>query len=152
MTEDTYMNVWASVAAYVNQQIQMIAANGIAPADMLEMFDWEAHSNIEEAPAVHLIGPASLALEEVSNGIYHVAFVVGVGSFNDEGLFTHRQMVSHLFKCLQSGTRLSIFDHKTSQPYSWMKLIDGTAAAPMTKATQRALQFIQAEGLVDPMA
>jgi len=147
-----YMNVWASIAAYTNQQIAMIAANAIASADSMEMFDWENHSNIEEAPAKHLIGPASLAIEEVSQGIYSASFVIGIGSFNDEGLFVHRQMVDSLFKSLGSGVRLSVFDYKTSQPYSWMKIIDGTAVAPMSKSGQRALQFIQAEALVDPMA
>ncbi|MBN9548145.1 MAG: hypothetical protein J0H31_04480 [Alphaproteobacteria bacterium] len=148
----SYMNVWTSIAAYVNQQIQMIAANGIAPADMLQMFDWEAHANIEEAPAKHLIGPASLALDEVTDGIYSATFVIGVGSFNDEGLFVHRRMVDLLFKSLKTGTRMSVFDSQTEQPYSWLKIVDGTAVAPMTKANTRALQFIQAEALVDPLA
>lgn len=152
MTEDTYMNIWASIAAYINQQIQMIAANGITPADTMMMFDWEAHANIEEAPDKHLIGPASLAVEEVSNGIYSASFVIGVGSFNDEGLFIHRSMVSYLFKSLGSGIRLPVFDHKNEAPYSWMKITDGTSVAPMSKANTRALQFIQAEALVDPMA
>ncbi|RWP44299.1 MAG: hypothetical protein E5X41_13120 [Mesorhizobium sp.] len=146
-----YLNVWTSVAAYVNQQIQMIIANGITPANSLQMFDWEAHANIEEAPALHLIGPASLALEESSSGIYHASFVVGVGSFNDEGLFVHRKMVDFLFKSLASGTRMSVFDSETEQPYSWMKVIDGTTVAPMSRSNQRSMQFIQAEGLVDPM-
>lgn len=148
----SYMNVWTSVAAYVNQQIQMIAANGIAPADMLQVFDWEAHANIEEAPPKHLIGPASLALDEISDGIYSATFVIGVGSFSDEGLFVHRRMVDFLFKSLKTGTRLSVFDSATEQPYSWLKIVDGTAVAPMTKANTRALQFIQAEALVDPLA
>ncbi|TGP25418.1 hypothetical protein EN875_034785, partial [Mesorhizobium sp. M2D.F.Ca.ET.232.01.1.1] len=123
----SYMNVWTSIAAYINQQIQMIAANGIAPANMLQMFDWEAHANIEEAPALHLIGPASLALDEVTDGIYSATFVIGVGSFNDEGLFVHRRMVDHLFKSLKTGTRLSVFDSQSEQPYSWLKIVDGTA-------------------------
>lgn len=148
----TYMNVWASVAAYVNQQIAMIAANGITSADSMQMFDWEDHANIEEAPAKHLIGPASLALEETSNGIYLATFVIGVGSWSDEGLFVHRQMVDLLFDSLKSGTRLSVFNHKTSEAYSWMKITDGTTVAPMTKSNQRALQFIQAEALIDPLA
>lgn len=148
----SYMNVWTSIAAYCNQQIQMIAANGIAPIDTLEMFDWEDHANIEEAPAKHLIGPASLALDELSNGIYSATFVIGVGSFSDQGLFTHRQMVDFLFKALKSGTRMSVFDSATEQPYSWLKIVDGTAVAPLTKANTRALQFIQASALVDPLA
>ncbi|TPJ51672.1 MULTISPECIES: hypothetical protein [unclassified Mesorhizobium] len=147
-----YMNVWTSVAAYVNQQIQMIAANDITPLESMQMFDWEAHANIEEAPALHLIGPASLAIDELSNGIYSATFVIGVGSFKDDGLFVHRAMVDFLFKSLKSGTRLSVFDSKTEQPYSWLKIVDGTSVAPMTKANTRALQFIQAEALVDPMA
>ncbi|RUU78135.1 hypothetical protein [Mesorhizobium sp. M7A.F.Ca.MR.362.00.0.0] len=147
-----YMNVWTSVAAYVNQQIQMIAANGITPLESMQMFDWEAHANIEEAPALHLIGPASLAIDELSNGIYSATFVIGVGSFKDDGLFVHRKMVDFLFKSLKSGTRLSVFDSTTEQPYSWLKIVDGTSVAPMTKANTRALQFIQAEALVDPMA
>lgn len=149
---DVYMNVWVSLAALINQQIQMIAANGIAPASSLEMFDWEAHSNIDEAPPKHLIGPASLALEEVSGNIYHAVFVIGIGSYNDKGLFVHRRMVNHLFKSLGSGTRITVFDHLTEEPYSWMKVLDGTTVAPMTKASQRALQFIQVEAAVDPLA
>lgn len=145
------MNVWTSLAAYVNQQIQMIAANGITPAESMLMFDWEDHANIEEAPAKHLIGPASLALDEISNGIYSATFVIGVGSFSDDGLFVHRRMVDFLFKSLMSGTRLSVFDSQTEQAYSWLKIVDGTSVAPMTKANTRALQFIQAEALVDPM-
>lgn len=148
----SYMNVWTSIAAYINQQIQMIAANGITPEESMLMFDWEDHANIEEAPAKHLIGPASLALDEISNGIYSATFVIGVGSFNEEGLFVHRRMVDFLFKSLKSGTRLSVFDSETEQPYSWLKIVDGTAVAPMTRANTRALQFIQAEALVDPLA
>ncbi|WP_353645766.1 hypothetical protein [Mesorhizobium sp. WSM2239] len=148
----TYMNVWTSIAAYINQQRSMIVANGITPAESIEMIDWEAHANIEELPAVHLVGPASLALEQQSQEMYHASFVVGLGSYNDQGLFIHREMIDFLFKSLSTGTRISVFDSKTEEAYSWMKIIDGVTVAPLSRTSQRAMQFIQIEALVDPLA
>lgn len=147
-----YLNVWTSIAAFIKQQMEMIVANGIVPADQIEMVDWENHANIEELPPLHLIGPASLALEEQSAYIYHASFVVGLGSFDDKGLFVHRQMIDLIGKSLSGGTKMSVFDSKTEQPYSWLKIIDGTTVAPLSRSGQRALQFIQVEGLVDPAA
>lgn len=148
----TYLNVWTSITAYINQQKDMIVANGIVPVSDIEMIDWEEHANIEELPAVNLIGPASLAIEEQSSQIYHVAFTVGLGSFKDEGLSVHRRIIDFLGGALTTGTRISVYDTQTQQPYSWLKILDGTTTAPVSRSGLRPLQFIQAEGLVDPMA
>ena len=147
-----YMNTWTSIATFTNQRIQEIVANGVTPANSVLMFDWENSTNIEEAPAFHLVGPASLGIEEVSPGIHHVSFVIGVGSFNDEGLHTHRQMVDLIYNSVKSGTRIAVYNATTESEYSWLKLTDGTGVAPMTRSNTRALQFIQAEGLLDPLA
>ncbi|MCV0350192.1 MAG: hypothetical protein K5863_08955 [Nitratireductor sp.] len=147
-----YENVWVSITAYVKQQMDMIVANGLSKVDGIGMIDWEDHANIEELPPKHLVGPASLAVEEESQNIYRVSFTVGLGSFNDQGLFKHRKMITLLSQSLSTGKRMSLFDAATSQPYSWIRLVDGTTVAPMSKSKNRAFQVIQAEALVDPMA
>ena len=147
-----YENTWLSITAYIKQQMDMIVANGICTKPEIEMIDWEDHANMEELPAVHLVGPASMALEEESQNIYRVTFTVALGSYDDKGLRKHRKMIDLLAKSFASGSRVTLFEAADERPYGWLKIVDGTTVAPLAKTNSRAFQTIQVEGLVDPMA
>jgi len=147
-----YENTWLSITAYIKQQMDMIVANGICLAPEIQMMDWEDQANTEELPAVHLVGPASMALEEESQNIYRVTFTVALGSYDDKGLRKHRRMIDVLAKAFGTGSRITLFDAADERPYGWMKVVDGTTIAPLAKSNTRAFQTIQVEGLVDPMA
>jgi hypothetical protein len=139
-------NTWSSLTVFCRQIIHEV--QDISPE--IDLIDWEAHANIHELPAKDLIGTASIAIEEESSHFFRISFTVGVSTFQDEGLFRHRKIIGKLFEGLRPERTLTYFDAEQAAPVSWMKIVDGTSLAPLTNASPRAFQFIQAEAVLDP--
>lgn len=145
MTSLVAQNAWTSVTVFARQMIELYAPEA-------QLIDWEAFSSIQELPATDLIGPASFGIDERSPEIFDVVFTIGVSTFDDTSLFRHRKLMAQIFEELRPTKTLTVFDAETARPYSWMKIVNGTSLAPVANAQTRAFQFIQAQGLLDPLA
>jgi hypothetical protein len=115
--------------------------------------DWDAHASISELPTVDVVmGPAGCGMTEESPGEYEVVFSFGVGTYQDENLFTLRKVISQLFGKLTIGMKIPIYDASTAEPVSWMTIASPRSVTPVTRAEVRSLQFVNLTGRLDPGA
>lgn len=146
-----YTDTWASVANWTHNLIDQI--NALNPDMTFSFIDWEAHGDTPELPDGHLIGPLALALREYDDGLIEFTLSVGVSTYtNDAGLTRLREAVNEVFKAMMSGQKIRYYNHRSYIEESVFQFIPGTEIAPMTRMQVRPFQFVQASGVLVPIA
>lgn len=144
-------NLWSSIVVGIQQEVAQFKLD--YPNTDIQFVDWETHANVNELPNADCIGPTSLTFTEVSPQMVEVNFAIGVSTHGDDhNLFRLRHMVAVLYEKYRVGTRHVYFDADTAAVISYMKSVDGTMVAPMSRADVRPFQYIQVEMLLDPGA
>ncbi len=121
----------------------------------LQFLDWDAHSSIPELPDTDLLGPAGIGITE-DNGIYEIMMSIGFSSTKDPNLFRITRMASSVFADFLSEKQIPIFrsatavSGQTPTTVGFIVFTSGTQLVPMSRAENRALQFVQARGFLDP--
>jgi hypothetical protein len=142
-------SVWGSLVNFSNV---LIADMRSQYTDIpIEFIDWEAHANIHELPDTDLIGPTALTITEVSPQIMEISFAIAASSFaSDKNLFRMRSYITEAYERLRVGKQIDIYNSDTAQKLGYLKLVDGTLLAPMSRAETRPWQYVQATGLLEP--
>lgn len=115
-----------------------------------QLHDWDAHSDTQELPDASLLGPAAIAVEEMSEEFVKVTFAIGISAYNDPGLFQHRLKADLVFEALRVGNQITYYDAETTGVLIPMDITGPTGLSPMTRANTRPFQFIQTEAVLNP--
>lgn len=144
-----YQNIWSSITVLTQSLISELKIDH--PNDEIEFIDWEAHANTPELPNKNLIGPTAVTFQEFEGEDVQVNFAIAASTYgDDENLFRHRAYVGRIFEALRPERRFQYFDAAQATEQSVFKITPGTLMAPMTQASLRPWQFVQAEALLVP--
>lgn len=147
--KDIYQNIWSSITVVANEIINELKLEH--PHDEIQFIDWEAHANTPELPNSDLVGPTAVTFQEFEGEDIQVNFAMAVSTYGDDkNLFRHRDYVGLIFERLRPGRRFKYFDAHQSLQKSVFKITPGTLLAPMTQASLRPWQFVQAEAVLVP--
>lgn len=144
--DDLYNNIVQSVVKFA---LQFIADH----APEAGYVNWDAHSQVKELPEDDvLIGPAGVGMSHEMTDKIEVIFSIGVCTKSDPNLFKLTKLMSKLYGRLKPESRVTIYDHDTAAPVSWMVTATPLEVTPVSKAEMRSMQFIEVRALIDPGA
>lgn len=143
MSTRVLKNLRGSVQRFTLDLLEQATAEGL-PARWM---DWDAHADIHKLPEVDLFGPTAFSVIE-DDRTWMVNFAVAVSTYDDAGLFRMRDLLDLAFEAMRPEKRVTYYDAETADPRGTIIFTNDTVCAPMTRASSRPFQFVQASGLL----
>jgi hypothetical protein len=148
--ENLYNNIVQSVVKFCEDtRLEFQARPELS--DVITFVDWDEHANINELPSGDILGPAGVGMTD-EQGVYEIVMAIGCSTYQDPSLFRLRKMMSLLYGKLKPQSKLTLYDHDTAQPITFMVSTSPVSVTPITKVEARPLQFIELKLLADPRA
>lgn len=128
----------ASLFHFCKLVSDQLAIDGVA---QLEVFNFDAHADINDLPNSDVIGVAELQLENDLE-TQELTCMIGVSTLNDTNLLRMDRIVDFVYANLAPGQMLQVVSANNGSPIGWMKVKRGTAVFAVSKTKVRPLQFI----------
>lgn len=140
VNENIYLDAYGSVVKYIQDILDEIVANGFS--DNIEFRDLDGHAEDAVIPNTDFIFLKDFS-GDLENHLRYWVFNIGVSTFEDEGMFRHRQIMNHIIKRAMPLTNIQLYDAESSKPKKGTLVVDGNLTLqPFSKYNTRAVQYL----------